>query len=115
MIQISTSFSRPVKTREIIAETFLKAAEFIISPTSHPLHLDISKDRSVVFYGGGFGFNGIYAMSITAVTVPSAAYIDGSRMFYGFNINPSNGDIFAFDATDFTAPGTLYRYSAGGR
>lgn len=104
----------PSKLVRLSAQTYQKAAEFIISATQHPQHIDISKDKSVVLFGGGFGYAGIYAMDITSLAIPVTPLIDGSKYFYGFNVNPVNGEIFALDATDFTTPGILFRYTAQG-
>ena len=103
----------PSKLVRLSGQGYHKAGEFIISQTQHPQHIDISKDKSTVYYGGGFGYDGIYAMSITASSLPTTPLID-SKMFYGFNVNPANGDIYALDAGNFTNPGILYRYSSQG-
>ncbi|MEI7661137.1 MAG: DUF5074 domain-containing protein [Bacteroidota bacterium] len=92
---------------------YQKLGEYIISQTKHPQHIDISNDKSTVYYGGGFGFTGIYAMNITAASLPASPFI-GVTSFYGFNVIPSNGDIYALDAGDYTGPGTLSRYSKSG-
>ena len=94
-------------------QDYHKVVEYIISQTQHPQHIDISNDKSIVYYGGGFGFSGIYAMSITATSLPAAPFID-NKMFYGFNVNPVNGDIYTLDAGNFTDTGMLYRYSSLG-
>ncbi len=104
----------PSKLVRISGSTFQKTGEYLISATQHPQHIDISKDKSTVYYGGGFGYAGIYAMDITAAAAPSSPLVDGSKFFYGFNVNPLNGEIYALDATDFTTPGVLYRYSSPG-
>jgi hypothetical protein len=104
----------PSKLVKISGQTFQKAGEYIISATMHPQHIDISKDRSTVYYGGGFGYAGIYAMDINSTVTPSTPLVDGSKLFYGFNVNPGNGEIYALDATDFMTPGSLLRYSPQG-
>jgi YVTN family beta-propeller protein len=103
---------RPSKLVKLSGQSFQKT-EFVISKVMHPQHIDISSDKSTVYFGGGYGFTGIYAMSITDNVLPTAPII-GTKMFYGFNVNPANGEIFALDATDYTGPGILYRYSAQG-
>jgi YVTN family beta-propeller protein len=117
-IQYDGSFNiileTPSKLVRLSGQSFEKTGEYIISATQHPQHLDISKDRSAVYYGGGFGYAGIYAMDITAAVTPATPLVDGSKFFYGFNVNPLNGEIFALDATDFTTPGFLFRYSPQG-
>ena len=104
----------PSKLVRLSGQSYEKVADFIISPTAHPQHIDISKDKSTIYYGGGFGYSGIYAMDITASAVPATPIVDGSKFFYGFNVSPWNGEIYAMDATDFTTPGILCRYSAQG-
>jgi YVTN family beta-propeller protein len=104
----------PSKLVRLSKQSFQKAGEYIISATQHPQHIDISKDKSTIYYGGGFGFAGIYAMDIRETVTPSIPLVDGSKYFYGFNVNPGNGEIYAFDATDFTTPGMMYRYSSQG-
>lgn len=83
-----------------------------ISSTLHPTCLEVSENGNNIFYGGGYGVQGIFKMSIDDNTVPSTALIDKS--FYGFNINPETGVIFAMEAPGFTANGTLYRYETNG-
>jgi YVTN family beta-propeller protein len=104
----------PSKLTKLSGQSFQKIGEYTIAVTKHPQHIDISADKSMVYYGGGFGFAGIYAMRIDATATPSTPLVDGSKFFYGFNVNPSNGDIYALDATDFTTPGILGRYTAQG-
>ncbi|MCX6268620.1 MAG: hypothetical protein NTW16_14905 [Bacteroidetes bacterium] len=104
----------PSKLVKISGQSFQKMAEFIISPNQHPQHIDISKDKSTVYYGGGFGYAGIYAMSISASAAPLNPLIDGSKFFYGFNVNPGNGEVYALDAKDFTSPGILSRFTSQG-
>jgi YVTN family beta-propeller protein len=104
----------PSKLVKISGQSFQKTGEYIISATQHPQHIDISKDKSTVYYGGGYGYAGIYAMDISASSAPSTPLVDGGKFFYGFNVNPSNGEIFALDATDFTTAGILLRYTSSG-
>ncbi len=104
----------PSKLVRLSAQSFQKTAEFIISSTKHPQYIGVSKDKFKVFYGGGFGFNGIYAMDISATEPPAEPLIDGSRYFYGFGVFGGNGQIFALDAGDFVTPGTMYRYDDQG-
>ena len=104
----------PSKLVKLSGDTYQNVGEYLISATQHPQHIDISKDKSVVYFGGGFGYAGIYAMDVASLVIPATPLIDGSKFFYGFNVNPANGEIFALDATDFTTPGILRRYSAQG-
>ncbi len=84
----------------------------VISETQHPTCLETSRNGNNIFYGGGYGFAGIYKMSIDDITVPSTPLID--KYFYGFNINSQTGNIYALEAPSFTANGKLWRYEANG-
>ena len=84
----------------------------IISETQHPTCLEASKNGNNLFYGGGYGFQGIYKMSISDTEVPSTPLLD--KYFYGFNVNKETGNIFAMEAPSFTANGTLWRYDVNG-
>ncbi len=83
----------------------------VLSPTAHPNNIEISADGNYLYYGGGFGFNGIYKIDIETLTVAVEPII--SKYFYGFNIY-ENGEIFATEATSYTDNGILYRYQADG-
>lgn len=104
----------PSKLVKLSGNPLQVTGSYIIAEKQHPQHIDISKDKSTVFYGGGFGFNGIYAMDIHATATPATPLIDGAKSFYGFNVNPQTGDIFAFDAVDFTSAGKMFRYTSDG-
>jgi YVTN family beta-propeller protein len=83
-----------------------------ISETQHPTCLESSKDGNNLFYGGGYGFQGIYKMDITASSAPTSPLLD--KYFYGFNVNSETGNVFAMEAPSFTANGTLWRYKTDG-
>lgn len=77
----------------------------------HPSHIDISPDKQTVYFGGGYGFNGIYKISISANTAPQTPTISG--YYYGFNVNPNNGDIYCLEAPNFTGAGKLKVFNTG--
>lgn len=88
------------------------AESITIGESYHPTCLEVSKNGNNLFYGAGYGVQGIYKMSITDTSTPTTPLIDKS--FYGFTVNPETGNIFACDAGYFTANGTLYRYQPDG-
>lgn len=62
------------------------------------LHYDriaINSAKDKLSFGGGWGTPGIFQMDITATTAPAKPLISGD--FYGFAINPSNGEVMAMD------------------
>lgn len=77
----------------------------------HPTKLDISKNKERLYYGSGYGFDGIYKINIHATSAESNAHIDGS--YYGFLINKYTDEIFALTGP-FGANGLLIRYTSEG-
>lgn len=102
----------PSKLIRINPSTNEVAETIAISETLHPTCLGISKNGNNLFYGGGYGVQGIYKMSIDDNTAPSNPLIDKS--FYGFSINPETGNIYALEAPSYTENGTLWRYAPDG-
>lgn len=102
----------PSKLVRINSSTNEVAQTITIGETYHPTCLETSRNGNNLFYGGGYGVQGIYKMKITDTEVPATALLDKS--FYGFNINPETGNIFAMEAPNFTANGTLWRYEPNG-
>jgi hypothetical protein len=77
----------------------------------HPAKLGINKDEDKLYVGGGWGFQGIYAIDITASSAPSSPLIDAAN--YGFVIDHENDVIFLLQESS-TANGKLIRYKADG-
>ncbi len=102
----------PSKLIRINPTTNEVAESINISETLHPTCLEISKNENNLFYGGGYGVQGIFKMSIDDDTAPTTALIDKS--FYGLSINQETGDIYAMEASSFTDNGTLWRYEDNG-
>jgi YVTN family beta-propeller protein len=75
-----------------------------ISDTIHPSNIDINPAGSVVYTSDS---RGIFAFDTTNALeeFPESPLISGS--FYGFNVNPANGDIYACQVTSFTQPGKI--------
>lgn len=79
----------------------------------NPDKLQINSAKDKLYYGGSYGAPGIYQMDIAATAVPTAPLISGS--FYGFSINPSNGEIMAMVADwKVAANNKMARYSSTG-
>jgi len=110
-------------TYDIVSETASKlvrinpttnevAQTITINENQHPTCLESDKSKTNIYFGGGFGYQGIYKMAITETTAPTTPLLN--KYFYGFNINPETGNIFAMEAPSFTANGTLCRYTEDG-
>ncbi|HBF89066.1 MAG TPA: hypothetical protein DDX39_10530 [Bacteroidales bacterium] len=113
-LDYSIESETPSKLVKVDVNNQTKLSEIIISNNKHPMNMDISPDKETIYYGGDFSFSGIYAIDITATEVNSIALIDGTKTFYGFNVNPVNGDIYALESTSFTDAGKMYRYTSSG-
>jgi YVTN family beta-propeller protein len=83
-----------------------------ISDNLHPGHLEISPDGKSIYYGAGFSFGNIYKMNIYDSELPANPFSD--KYFYGFNVDWTDGTIFALEAPDFTSNGFLYRIHPDG-
>ncbi len=77
----------------------------------HPTKLGINKAEDKLYIGGGWGFQGLYAVSITASSAPTSPFIDQQN--YGFVIDKENDVIFLLQESS-TANGKLIRYKADG-
>ena len=86
---------------------------FTISDNQHPMQLEISKNGQTLYFGGGFGYTGIYAVDIAATALPTTPLINAS--FYSFNVNPANDDLYCLEAISFTSAGKLKKYSSAGQ
>jgi DNA-binding beta-propeller fold protein YncE len=71
--------------------------------------LRISPDGQQLYYSYG---KGEYRMNITDTTLPAAPLI--RRSFYGFDIDPTTGQLYATDALNYASPGRLIRYQPDG-
>ncbi|HUW07704.1 MAG TPA: DUF5074 domain-containing protein [Williamwhitmania sp.] len=83
-----------------------------LGATYHPAHLAVNPSGDVLYYGGDYTIAGIFSFSIDATTTMSTPLINDS--FYGFSVNPSNGEIIGLLAPTFTQPGTMNRYTSDG-
>lgn len=102
----------PSKLVVLSSNNYEIVKEIKISETLHPMHLDINKEGTIIYYGGGFGFDGIFAIPYESTAAPTSALISG--YFYGFNVNPKNNQIFCCDAGNFTANSKLQIYDSEG-
>jgi YVTN family beta-propeller protein len=71
--------------------------------------LRISPDGQQLYYSYG---KGEYRMNITDTALPTTPLI--RRSFYGFDIDPTTGQLYGTDALNYSSPGRLLRYQTNG-
>ena len=71
--------------------------------------LRIGPDGQQLYYGYG---KGEYRMNITDTALPTTPLI--RRSFYGFDIDPTTGQLYGTDALNYASPGRLIRYQPDG-
>ena len=71
--------------------------------------LRISPNGQQLYYSYG---QGEYRLNITDTTLPTTPLI--RRSFYGFDVDPTTGQLYATDALNYASPGRLIRYQADG-
>lgn len=99
----------------LVQVNFLKSEVlkvFSLASTYHPTHLEISSDKKYLFYGGGYGSQGVYRFDIASQQLPTVPFIN--ETFYGINVHPKTGEIFGLEAQNFTMAGRLKIYSPEG-
>ena len=77
----------------------------------HPSRLAINAFGDKLYYGGGWGFQGVFALPISATAVPVTPLID--ELSYGFFVDKSTDEIFLLQEAS-NANGKLIRYKADG-
>ena len=77
----------------------------------------ISPDKKTVYGLGAESWPGtattIYSVEVASKSLSSEALITGES-YYGFNVNPDNGDVYVLISPDPTTSGTLEIYAANG-
>jgi YVTN family beta-propeller protein len=87
------------------------AAKIKLYDDKHPANLHLSNDGTKFLIGGGFGFTGVFEMGVTSTSISTSALIN--KDFYGFNVNPENGNIIGFTNSNGGAAKML-RYNPNG-
>ncbi|MDX2444905.1 MAG: hypothetical protein QNK30_14005 [Bacteroidales bacterium] len=75
----------------------------------NPVRIAISKDGNTIYYVEA---EGIYKHTVSDANTSNQVYIKGS--FYGLDLDPKEGIIYALKANGFDADGYLYRYEESG-
>ncbi|MEN8137125.1 MAG: DUF5074 domain-containing protein [Bacteroidota bacterium] len=101
----------PSKLIEIDASNKEIKNTITLSEYAHYGHLKTNSTKDKLYYGGGYGIDGIFEMSISATEAPSAPIISG--YFYGFNVNKDN-NVFGTLAPDFSSNGTVKEFDSDG-
>jgi hypothetical protein len=83
-----------------------------ISDTKHAMYVEVSADSNDLYFGGGFAFGAIFKLSISNPEAEPVLFCNDYA--YGFNINPSNGEVYVTIAPSYIDAGILKRYNAEG-
>lgn len=83
-----------------------------ISQTLHPTKLAISNDGKTLYYGAGYGVQGVYAMSFNETTAPAEPFLDIAA--YGFGTEEEKDVIYVGIAPSFSESGKLVRFDYEG-
>lgn len=76
-----------------------------------PQRLCINDTRDTLYYINKH----IFKMSVDATALPSQELINGNnKNFYGLNIEPKTGHIYASDAIDYIQKGTIFGFTSSG-
>jgi YVTN family beta-propeller protein len=79
--------------------------------TKKPLRLTIDGSGSTIYFLDDY-LGDLYKMSVTAESLPTAAFKTGS--FYGLGYDQANDEIYISDPLDFNSNGDVYRFSTDG-
>jgi len=74
-----------------------------------PIRLAIGFKGEMLYYAE---VDGVYKMNINDSSPPLEVYIGGQ--FYGLDVDPDQGTLYALDAKNFSGAGKAYRYSTSG-
>ncbi len=102
----------PSKLVEIDASTKAIKKTIELSATVHYGHLEINDAENMLYYGGGFGVDGIFTLSTSDSSAPNEALISG--YFYGFGVD-GNDNVFGTLAPTFTENGSVVKYDSAGK
>lgn len=83
-----------------------------VSESKHASILDISPDGSILYFGSGYSFGWIYKLLISQTENEATKFCEDYS--YGFNVNPSNGEVYVTIAPTYTDAGILKRYDSQG-
>lgn len=122
---LATGYTKYDDAWNVVSETpsaiqKIDASSFEIEKTFNPdetvygkaTKIAIAADGQSFYFGGGYGFQGVWEMDITASELPQKTFADVTP--YGLGVNPANGDVYIGVAPNFTSGGRVEVYSASG-
>lgn len=123
-IWVSTvsKFSTPVPSDMVGLEVINPKTDKVIETVNFPGiggdgWIDISSDKKTIYAMGAEAWPGtattIYTVDVVSKVLNSSALITGEN-YYGFNVNPENGDIYVLISPDPTNNGKLEIYASNG-
>ncbi len=86
---------------------------YVFPADAKPVKLSIDGQGENLYYLLG---NEVRKMSVSADQLPDKPFITlNSKILYSLGVDPSNGNIYVGDATDYQQPGIISRFSASGK
>jgi len=122
---LATGYTQYDDALNVISETpsaihKIDASSFEIEKTFNPdetvygkaTKIAMAADGQSFYFGGGYGFPGIWEMDIAASELPGETFADITPS--GMGVDPSNGDLYVGIAPNFTSGGRVEVYAANG-
>ncbi len=100
--------------QKINASTYEVEETFLTDETVYGKATKIAMDvdGQSFYFGGGFGFPGVWKMAVDASELPGETFADVSAN--GLSVNPANGDLYIGIAPSFEVTGSVEVYSSNG-
>lgn len=76
----------------------------------YPAELELNKDKNRLYWIE----DGVKSLDLLFHTSPTIIVNEPNAFYYGFGLDPRNGDIYLSDAGDFTSASSITRYNAIG-
>lgn len=77
-----------------------------------PTRMAMAADGQSIYFGGGYGYPGIWEVNIDATELPVDKFADVA--VNGMSVDPATGNLYVGIAPDYTSPGSVEVYDVNG-
>ena len=105
-----SGISAPAQLVVLDGATLQIKQKLTLSGLANPSVLEINAAGDKLYFGGGYGFEGIYELPVDGTTAKEVCTDEA----YGFLMEKDHNEIFVMTARSFSGPGVLKRYSTSG-